>query len=186
MFNLFRPFYSNTLRTQDKKLISISNFQDFILMSVNYSVQSDSPLVITRFDNINHEQFYIFTGIMPNNDISNYDMISFTFDKNNLTSSKSSLCIEYGCSNFDMENFLNSDLRQKNITYILQDGDFISTNLWNNFRLLALKDSIIKNIMMLTNMFMNNHPIDFETDLKGYIGYHNLLKSRDNETLLYV
>jgi hypothetical protein len=185
MFNLFRNVYSSS-STQDNKIIKINNYQEHIIVSLSYFTPSGSPLQITRFDNVNHEQFYVFTGMMAERDTANYNVINFTFDKTKLTPSKLSFCIEYGCSNFDMESFLSSNDTERNITYILLSGDYISTNLWNNFRLLAIKESMLKNTMILSNLFFSNLPVDFETDLNGYIGYYNLLKTIDKETLLYV
>lgn len=186
MFNLFKNQYSSTTNSQDEKLIKINNYQDYIIASLGYSVLSGSPLLISRFNHVNHEQFYVFTGTMAETETANYDVIHFTFDKTKLTEPKSSLCIEYGCSNFDMESFLSSNITQKNMTYILQKGEYISYNLWNNFRLLAMKDSLLRNRKFLSNLFIGTLPVEFETDLKGYIGYYNLLKNKDNETLSYV
>jgi hypothetical protein len=185
MFNLFRNVYSSS-NSQDNKIIKINNYQEYIIVSLSYFTPSGSPLQITRFDNVNHEQFYVFTGTMAETDTANYNVINFTFDKTKLTPSKSSFCTEYGCSGFDMGSFISSNETKRNITYLLQSGDYISTNLWNNFRLLALKDSMLKNTLILSNLFISNLPVDFETDLNGYIGYYDLLKSRDNETLVYV
>jgi hypothetical protein len=146
---------------------------DGIAIKLTARLKKNSILGYNKIDSdFKEDQIFMNFGIL--NEESKIIDIPFVFRKQDFTIRRKNTCMLIGCGNFDIQQFMKTNLNNYTVYFELLNPEEKNYNLLNILKILSMDDSIIMEGYHVP-LLSTYTPLDQETEIKALEKYIKII-----------